>query len=73
MYIGAVIPATSRQEQTMKYVILIHSNPQPWGHPTGHFTTEGRLLDSTQRALMDNKFEELMTTMTARSSWPGSS
>ena len=19
----------------MKYVILIHSNPQPWGHPTG--------------------------------------
>jgi hypothetical protein len=57
----------------MRYVILIHSNPQPWGHPTGHFTTEGRLLDSTQRALMDNKFEELMTTMTARSSWPGSS
>ena len=20
----------------MKYVILIHSNPQPWGHPTGN-------------------------------------
>ena len=22
----------------MKYVILIHSNPQPWGHPTQLFT-----------------------------------
>ena len=21
----------------MKYVILIHSNPQPWGHPTGNY------------------------------------
>ena len=26
----------------MKYVILIHSNPQPWGHPTDQFTDEGR-------------------------------
>ena len=25
----------------MKYVILIHSNPQPWGHPTQQFTEEG--------------------------------
>ena len=24
----------------MKYVILIHSNPQPWGHPTGDFVAE---------------------------------
>ncbi len=28
----------------MKYVILIHSNPQPWGHPTQQFTEEGRAL-----------------------------
>ena len=26
----------------MKYVVLIHSNPQPWGHPTDAFTDEGR-------------------------------
>ena len=26
----------------MKYVILIHSNPQPWGHPTQRLTDEGR-------------------------------
>ena len=29
-----------RQKETspMKYVILIHSNPQPWGHPTSDYT-----------------------------------
>jgi hypothetical protein len=24
----------------MKYVILIHSNPQPWGHATGNVVPE---------------------------------
>ena len=33
---------TESQEETVKYVILIHSNPQPWGHPTQLFTEEGR-------------------------------
>ena len=28
----------------MKYVILIHSNPEPWGHPTDQLTAEGRAL-----------------------------
>ena len=49
----------------MKYVILIHANPNPWGHPTGHFTDEGRRLDDTQRAAMDRKFDELMEAMSA--------
>ena len=49
----------------MKYVILIHANPDPWGHPTGHFTAEGRQLDDAQRATMDQKFEELMETISA--------
>lgn len=49
----------------MKYVILIHANPDPWGHPTGHFTAEGRRLDDTTRAAMDRKFDELMETMSA--------
>jgi hypothetical protein len=49
----------------MKYVILIHANPNPWGHPTGHYTDEGRRLDDTQRAAMDRKFDELMETMSA--------
>ena len=50
----------------MKYVILIHANPDPWGHPTGHFTAEGRQLDAAQRAAMDRTFDELMRTMSAR-------
>jgi len=49
----------------MKYVILIHSNPDPWGHPTVDFTTEGRQLDPTLRAEMDRRFEELLTTLSA--------
>jgi hypothetical protein len=49
----------------MKYVILIHANPNPWGHPTGHFTDEGRRLDPTQRAAMDRRFDVLMETMAA--------
>ena len=49
----------------MKYVILIHANPNPWGHPTGHYTDEGRRLDDTQRAAMDRKFDELMEAMSA--------
>ena len=32
----------------MKYVILIHSNPDPWGHPTSHHTAEGRALPQEQ-------------------------
>ncbi len=49
----------------MKYVILIHSNPEPWGHPTCDFTAEGRQLDPTVRAVMDRNFEELLTAMSA--------
>ena len=49
----------------MKYVILIHANPNPWGHPTGHFTDEGRQLDAFQRLAMDRKFDELMEGMAA--------
>ena len=44
----------------MKYVILIHSNPQPWGHPTQQFTEEGRALPPEEHAEMDRGFEALM-------------
>lgn len=49
----------------MKYVILIHSNPNPWGHPTGDFTDEGRALDASKRQAMDTRFDALMETMSA--------
>jgi len=49
----------------MKYVILIHSNPQPWGHPTSAFTDEGRAVAATQHAAMDTAFEVLLAELSA--------
>jgi hypothetical protein len=43
----------------MKYVILIHSNPQPWGHPTGDFVAEHQALPQEQRKRLQSDFEEL--------------
>lgn len=49
----------------MKYVILIHSNPDPWGHPTSIYTAEGRTLPQERHEEMDRQFEELMGEITA--------
>lgn len=49
----------------MKYVILIHSNPDPWGHPTSIYTAEGRTLPQERHEEMDRQFEELMGETTA--------
>ena len=47
----------------MKYVILIHSNPQPWGHPTGNFVAEALARPQEERdaggASFDAMLEEL--------------
>ena len=47
----------------MKYVILIHSNPQPWGHPTGAFMPEALARPQEERdaggAAFDAMLEEL--------------
>ena len=48
----------------MKYVILIHSNPVPWDHPTQLFTDEGRALPAEQHAQMDRQFDALMKEIT---------
>ncbi|MET7277320.1 YciI family protein [Kribbella sp. NPDC005582] len=47
----------------MKYVILIHSNPQPWGHPTIDFTEVGRSIPADERAAMGKEFEQLLTDL----------
>jgi hypothetical protein len=47
----------------MKYVILIHSNPQPWGHPTSDFVAESRALPAEQRQQMNAEFEALLTQL----------
>lgn len=49
----------------MKYVILIHSNPEPWGHPTQVLTAEGRALPQEQHDEMDRQFDTLMTEISA--------
>jgi hypothetical protein len=45
----------------VKFVILIHSNPQPWGHPTGDYIAENRALPQQQRDQMTAEFEALLT------------
>lgn len=47
----------------MKFVILIHSTPQPWGHPTGDYVAEHRALPAEQRESMNARFDELLTRM----------
>ncbi|TCO22296.1 hypothetical protein EV652_110282 [Kribbella steppae] len=49
----------------MKYVILIHSNPQPWGHPTVDFTEVGRAIPVAQREQMYKEFDELLAELNA--------
>ena len=44
----------------MKYVILIHANPDPWGHPSALFTPEGRALPKDQHEEMDRQFDALL-------------
>lgn len=55
----------------MKYVILIHSNPEPWGHPTTSYTAEGRQLPAAQREKMDRDWEALMTELKASGEFLG--
>jgi hypothetical protein len=50
----------------VKYVILIHSNPQPWGHPTGDFVAEHQALPPEQRERMTADFEALLQDLHAR-------
>lgn len=47
----------------MKYVILIHSHPEPWGHPTGDFVAEHQALRAEQRDAMERDFEALLTEL----------
>ena len=50
----------------MKYVILIHSNPQPWGHPTGDYVAEHQALPAEQRQRMNEAFEQLLNELSDR-------
>ena len=43
----------------MKYVILIHSNPQPWGHPTSAHTSEYQALPTQQQEELGARWEKV--------------
>jgi hypothetical protein len=49
----------------VKYVILIHSNPQPWGHPTQRLTEEGRAQSEEWHERTDRDFDALMEELDA--------
>lgn len=42
----------------MKYVILIHSNPRPWGHPTSDYLPEHQALPQAERDRLTKEFED---------------
>ncbi|HUQ56512.1 YciI family protein [Lentzea sp.] len=44
----------------MKYVIMIHSNPQPWGHPTSDYLPDYQALPQEQRDRMNSEFDDLL-------------
>ena len=50
----------------MKYVILIHSNPQPWGHPTSDFLPEFQALPREQQERLGTDFENVLGEMSER-------
>jgi hypothetical protein len=50
----------------MKYVILIHSNPRPWGHPTSDFLAEHQALPEQDRKALEADFEAVMQEMSDR-------
>jgi hypothetical protein len=49
----------------VKYVILIHSNPQPWGHPTDQLTEEGRAQSKEFHEQSERDFEALLEEINA--------
>jgi hypothetical protein len=49
----------------MKYAILIHSNPDPWGHPTSSYNDEGRALPQEQHDELERQFDALLAELSA--------
>ena len=50
----------------MKFVVLIHSNPQPWGHPTSAHTAEYQALPQAERDDLGARWEKVFGEADAR-------
>ncbi|GHH38973.1 hypothetical protein GCM10017774_29770 [Lentzea cavernae] len=44
----------------VKYVIMIHSNPQPWGHPTPDYLPDYQDMPEEQLKRLHAEFETLL-------------
>ena len=49
----------------MKYLLLIHSNPITWGHPSFLHTEEGRALPKKARNALAAQLDNLLTELEA--------
>ncbi|PZU43509.1 MAG: hypothetical protein DI571_08775 [Arsenicicoccus sp.] len=49
----------------MKYVILIQSNPQPWGHPTSDFLPGAQDQTQQERDASEADFGRLLTEISS--------
>ncbi|KRE54979.1 YciI family protein [Phycicoccus sp. Soil748] len=56
----------------MKYVILMHSNPRPWGHPTSDFLPEYQSLPAGERERLGADFDALLQDLSERGELVGS-
>jgi len=61
--------ADTEEIPVVKYVILIHSNPDPWGHPTIEYTPQGRAIPPERRAEMDKQFDALLAELHESGEW----
>ncbi|MGL5817634.1 MAG: family 43 glycosylhydrolase [Phycicoccus sp.] len=63
---GTDPPRLDREGALVKYVILIHSNPQPWGHPTSDFLEEYQALPAPVRERLQTEFDAMFEQMEQR-------
>ena len=56
----------------MKYVILIHSDPQPWGHPTSDYLADHQTLTAAEREQRDADFDSVLQELSDRGELVGS-
>jgi hypothetical protein len=47
----------------MKYLLLIHSNPETWGHPSFLHTKAGKALPESARQALSDQLEKLIAEL----------
>jgi hypothetical protein len=64
---GSDVPGEPTERSILvKYVILIHSNPRPWGHPTAEYVPEFQSLPQERKDAMLADFERRLKELSER-------